>query len=395
MTAQVIHTLSSKTDEADGRPIIFLTGVTGGLGSALLPRLLRARPEHAVLCLVRDSQGLSPHERLRATFDFADIAAEDRMRVNAICGDISAPDLGLDRATFLALAARTTEIFHLAADLRFDLPIEDSRRSNVDSTKCILDFASAVGAQLRRFNYVSTAYISGTRRDLVRESEINVGQAFFNTYEQSKMEAEELVRQAGGVMPITVYRPSMIVGETGTGRIRNFFGFYEFLKLAELGKVPVVPADPQARPDMVPMDYVANAIVFLSRHPAAAGECFHLAAGLARSMTIGAIVELIGRTVRFDRLAAIPEVVAPDVFEKRITGRLLNQFRNSALNILMRSYVPYLTFERNFEVAGTADLLERNGIAFGPIEELLPVAARYALDHRFGDPAKVTIRRPA
>jgi thioester reductase-like protein len=367
------------------RPAIFLTGVTGGLGSALLPRLLRARPEHLVVCLIRGADAAAVDRRLRETCDFAELGGKDRERVVALRGDIGAPQFGFDKAVYATLAARTTEIFHLAADLRFDLSITQARCSNVDSTRTVLALARAAGSQCRRFNYVSTAYISGTRRDWVRESEINVGQGFFNTYEQSKMEAEELVRLAMGDFAVTIYRPSMIIGEAGSGRIRNFFGFYEFLKLAELGKVPVIPADPNARPDMVPMDYVANAIAFLSTYPAASGSTFHLAAGLARSLSIGAIVELIGSTVQFKRLSSTPEVVPPEVLERRLSGLTLARFRNSALKILLRSYLPYLTFERNFDVANTAKLLADHGIMFESMQTVLPMVAHYALQQRFGE----------
>lgn len=368
------------------QPVLFITGSTGGLGAGLLPRLLVQRPNAQFVMLIRGADQRESESKLDALLDFCGIASTERARMVVLRGDVSADLFGLSPADHALLAALVSDVFHLAADLRFDLPIEQSRMLNVDSTRRAIALVREAGqsGRLRRFNYVSTAYISGSQRNAFHESDINIGQEFFNAYEQSKMEAEQLVDAFKAEAPVTIYRPSMIIGEAATGKIRNFFGIYEFLKLANMGKISVVPAEPSARPDLVPLDYVADGLAFLAQYPAAVGQTYHLAAGIARSMAIRDIVDIVGKTGHFDHLKKLPEIVAPDAFSSVVVGLRMRAFKNSALSILLKSYMHYLTFERNFVVDDTARLLEENGIVMQPIGPLLPAMCRYALEHNFG-----------
>ncbi|MES2325414.1 MAG: SDR family oxidoreductase [Pseudomonadota bacterium] len=368
------------------QPVLFITGSTGGLGAGLLPRLLVQQPNAQFVMLIRGADQRESESKLDALLDFCGIASTERARMVVLRGDVSADLFGLSPADHALLAALVSDVFHLAADLRFDLPIEQSRMLNVDSTRRAIALVREAGqsGRLRRFNYVSTAYISGSQRNAFHESDINIGQEFFNAYEQSKMEAEQLVDAFKAEAPVTIYRPSMIIGEAATGKIRNFFGIYEFLKLANMGKISVVPAEPSARPDLVPLDYVADGLAFLAQYPAAVGQTYHLAAGIARSMAIRDIVDIVGKTGHFDHLKKLPEIVAPDAFSSVVVGLRMRAFKNSALSILLKSYMHYLTFERNFVVDDTARLLEENGIVMQPIGPLLPAMCRYALEHNFG-----------
>lgn len=383
---QKLVPLSSLALLSPEQPVLFITGSTGGLGAGLLPRLLRQQPDAQFVLLIRGDSQREAEDKIDALLDFCGIDSAERARMVVLRGDVTADLFGLSPGDHARLALLVTDVFHLAADLRFDLPLEKSRVLNVDSTRraiALVRLARNTG-RLRRFNYVSTAYISGSQREAFHESDINIGQDFFNAYEQSKMEAELLVEAFKAEAPVTIYRPSMIVGEAGTGKIRNFFGIYEFLKLANMGKISVVPAEPTARPDLVPLDYVADGLAFLAQYPAAVGRTYHLAAGVERSMTIRDIVATIGKTVQFEHLKTVPDIVAPDAFSKVVVGIRMRAFKNSALSILLKSYMHYLTFERKFVVDETARLLEANGIVMHPIEPLLPVMCRYALDHNFG-----------
>lgn len=370
-------------------PLVLITGVTGGLGSALLPRLLKANPDSTFVALVRAKDEQAANIRLKETLEFCNITDSDSNRVVAVHGDICKEHLGLDERLYEKISDRVGNIFHLAADLRFNVSIEDSRAANVVSTEHVLRFAgdaASRGAKFQRFNYVSTAFTCGLRTDRVLESELDVGQEFANNYEKAKLEAELLVRRYLGDMPITIYRPSMVIGESKTGKIRTFIHFYDFLKLADRGKIPpIVPAYPDARPDLVPVDYVADAITFLSAYPHAVGETYHLTAGLERSMSIGSIVDLMWNNVEFSNLKTRPKLIPFEQFEKKVSGKILSLFRNSAFNILLHSYIKYLVEERNFDVDRTATILSNNGIHFPSINQVLPVTARSALECNFGE----------
>ena len=165
---------------------ILLTGATGLVGGELLPRLLRAAPRSRIHCLVRarDAEAL---ERRRSTLlARAHVAPEAAARVRAVAGDTSAADLGLGDAR-AALAGRVRSVVHAAASTRFDLSLDEARRTNVEGTANVLAFAREAGARLQ---HVSTAYVAGERSGVLRVRDADAPRAFHNTYEQSKWEAE-------------------------------------------------------------------------------------------------------------------------------------------------------------------------------------------------------------
>jgi thioester reductase-like protein len=191
---------------------------------AVLARLL----EHTVrdvVVLVRAASQSQADDRLNAVLGSVfDAPERHRGRVRAVCGDLTAPGLGLgaDREW---IAEEIGEVVHGAASVAFDLPLAESRSINVEGTRQVLDLAedcAARGEGLRRITYVSTAYVAGDRHGCARETELDVGQGFHNAYEQSKHEAEHLVWSRRERLPVTILRPSIVVGERGTGWTASF-----------------------------------------------------------------------------------------------------------------------------------------------------------------------------
>ena len=127
-------------------------------------------------------------------------------------------------------------------------------------------------AQLRSLAYVGTAYVAGERTDLVRESELAVGQSYRNTYEQTKAEAEALVRSRLGSLPGVILRPSIIVGDSRTGVTSSFKMMYWPLKIYARRLWRTVPGYPDAVLDIVPVDFVAAAVARLAFDEAALGS---------------------------------------------------------------------------------------------------------------------------
>jgi thioester reductase-like protein len=368
---------------------ILLTGVTGALGSALLPSLLQRFTDADVYCLVRGASQEDAVNKLGAVVSAAGLNEQQTQRVHLLQGDASAPDLGVSEQVLNELSERTIRIYHLAASVDFDASLEDSRRINVGGTQAILRFAR--GCRLAstpefRLAYVSTAYIAGQRRGLIREDELDVGQVFWNSYEQSKFEAEQLVEQAKREIPITVLRPSQIIGDSRTGEISKFFGFYEFVALAVRGRSNILVADPEARPDMVPLDYVCDAILYLSCRSDSAGATYHLAAGLQRSLTVAEVVEAVLEVMRSQKqvreLVARPKIIQPERLHIDASPAELARYDCSAQKLLLRTYGPYLAYERDFDVAATIELLSAAGITLGPIRQAIQVTVDYALNFR-------------
>lgn len=371
---------------------ILLTGVTGGLGSELLPRLVRAYPRHMIVALIRGASDAMVNARLGEAVAYGGLSVAEYSRVRVIRGDAGAPNLGLDNATRRTLAASVVQIFHLAANVDFDVPLAVSRAANVEGTREVLRFARQCvrgGCAGFRLNFVSTAFVAGTRRGRLLESELQCAQKFWNSYEQAKLEAEELVAAAGAEIPATIFRPSQIIGESRYGRIRKFFGFYEFVKLAERGKLRLLPADAAARADMAPSDYICDAMLYFSRQPDAVGRTYHLAAGLQRSISVERVVDIV-----FDELQACaaagatvirPRIYPAELLETQAAPGEAKRYHSSALKLLMRTYLPYLAYERDFDVAATQARLAAAGIVMAPIEQVVRASTRYAIRHRHGD----------
>ena len=264
----------------DSEELILVTGATGFLGVQLVHELLDRQPHAVLALLIRDRPGQSGQQRADLI-----VPPAERPRVQIYSGDVSQPNCGLDSAAYQRLSAETTRVIHSAATVRFNQSLDEARRINVEGTCRVLDFAAGA-RQLRSLAYVGTAYVAGERTGLVRESELAVGQSYRNTYEQTKAEAEALVRARLGSLPGVILRPSIIVGDSRTGVTSSFKMMYWPLKIYARRLWRTVPGYPDAVLDIVPVDFVAAAVARLVFDEAAFGCTVHLCAGPRGSATI-------------------------------------------------------------------------------------------------------------
>ena len=245
------------------KPTVFLTGATGFLGMEVLARLLE-EGDRDVLALIRASDDAAAERRLDDVLaKLWDDPAPYRDRVTAVRGDVTAPGLGLgDRRD--ELAERTGAVLHCAASISFDLPLAEARAINVDGTARVLDFAVDAQARdgLERFLHVSTAYVAGRYEGTFRERQLDAGQTFRNTYEETKADAEQIVTLARELGP-AIARPSIVVGESDSGWTPAFNVLYWPLRAFSRGMFKEVPALADGHVDVVPIDYVADALVHL------------------------------------------------------------------------------------------------------------------------------------
>jgi thioester reductase-like protein len=243
---------------------VFLTGATGFLGMEVLVRLLE-RGDRDVLALVRASDRAAAEERLDGVLAklWRD-PAPYRDRVRAVPGDVTLPGLGIDKAERGALAEDVGAVLHCAASIAFDLQLDEARTINVEGTREMVGFARECKAlgRLERFVHVSTAYVSGRHGGTFRERQLAAGQTFRNTYEQTKWEAEHVVAGARDLAP-AIARPSIVMGESDSGWTPAFNVLYWPLRAFSRGFFEEVPALRHSRVDVVPVDYVANALVHL------------------------------------------------------------------------------------------------------------------------------------
>jgi thioester reductase-like protein len=346
---------------------VLLTGGTGFLGSEIMRRILEAHPRTRLALLVRSTTRETARERverlLARMFGVAD-AARHSERVDVVEGDISLRGAGMDSERSVRLADRIDHVIHCAASVRFDLALEVARRDNTEGTRNVLAFAERL-PRLARFDYIGTAFVAGDRRGIIREDDLDVGQRFLNSYEQTKMEAEKLVRDFAQRHPTAIYRPSIVVGSSKTGETTTFQGFYQglvFYRRLFAGKIVVLlPADPYTPLDIVPVDYVVDALFALIASGKSIGGCFHLTSGPGKTCTFDEILKM---------LADFTGVKQPPYVSKRAYELLLRPvlktvyFWDSRVDVARKAetYMPYCWSNLIFDKARIDAALEGSGI---------------------------------
>ena len=191
------------------KPPVFLTGATGFLGMEVMARLLE-RGDREVIALVRAPDDAAAQERLDGILAklWARPVAVSRARARGRGRRDVARARDGRRARARAVAEEAGAVMHCAASISFDLPLDEARQINVEGTREIIGFAREAknGGRLDRFIHVSTAYVAGITEGTFRERQLDAGQEFRNTYEQTKWEAEHVVNDASDLNPV-IARP--------------------------------------------------------------------------------------------------------------------------------------------------------------------------------------------
>lgn len=293
---------------------ILVTGAAGLLGGAVCARLIDAG--HRVTALVHRTP---------------EVRANDGTAVAArtLTGDVSQLRFGWDDELFEKVAQAHDIVIHCAATVRFDLDEADYRAVNVDGVAYMLELAEAGDMAVL---HVSTAYVCGARDGTIREDDPLPDGGFANGYEASKAAGERLVRASN--LRWAIARPSIVVGEHGSGAIRQFDTTYAAFKLIAEGRVRHMPARAGATLDFVPIDHVAKGIVTIAATSgASSGGTFHLVSG--QPLPVADFTGAIGAYPQFHE----PELVAPDNFDpaglpaierrlfKRIAGLYASYFQ--------------------------------------------------------------------
>ncbi len=379
--------------------VLFLTGASGFLGAEILHRVLAREPETSVICLVRGTSTQEAHERIVQVLEgcregSAQPVQYHHERLLIVNGDITLPRFGLSPLVYSLLQRRTTHILHNAASTRFDLSLDEARSINVGGTLEMLRFARGCDS-LDRLGYVSTAYVAGDREGIIREDDLNTGQGFLNTYEQSKMEAEALVQEAmaTGLPRTMVFRPSIIMGDSRNGRSTTFKMLYCPMRLYGLGVIQVVPGKPWVRLDVVSVDYVADAVQHIFNKQASFGKTFHLVAGPQQSMSLQAFVERgveiynahfasrgLARRLTVPRI--INDSAGCEFLDQAIHAMPSGQVR--ALFEMFRFFVPYTQTDKMFDDRNTRDLLAGTGIEPMPFAAYMHRILSYCFETSWG-----------
>ena len=247
----------------------FVTGGTGFIGRFLVQNLLkRGEP---VYVLVR-KRSLGKLAALRAT-----CGADDKQLV-AIAGDLAKPGLGVSADDVKRLKGKVAHMFHLAAIYDLAASAEDQQRANIDGTRHAVEFAKSV--QVGCFHHMSSIAAAGLYDGVFREDMFEEAEDLDHPYFRTKHLSEGIVRSECK-RPWRVYRPGFVVGHSKTGYIDKIDGPYYFFKLIQKMRKMLPPWVPTigiegGRINIVPVDFVADALDHLSHKKGLDGKCFHL-----------------------------------------------------------------------------------------------------------------------
>jgi thioester reductase-like protein len=339
---------------------VLLTGFPGFIGRRLADRLIA---DGATLtALVEPRMGEAARQ-----------AAPHGLEV--LEGDITERRLGLADPDWERLTAEVTTVFHLAAIYDLAVPIEIAQRVNVDGTGNVLELCAAC-ERLERLNNVSTAYVAGLRTGIVYEHELVLGQGFKNHYESTKFQAEVWVREAMDRVPTTIYRPAIVVGDSRSGETQKFDGPYYMLRVVSAAERRGLPIPQFGRAEapfnVVPVDFVVDALAAGGREPEAVGQTLHLVD--PEPVTASELLRILSREYAGREPGyRMPAGVVTALLRLRAVRR--------AFGGAPRESIQYLNHPVRFDTRRTADVLARAGLRVPRFKEYVGAMVRYFREH--------------
>jgi NAD(P)-dependent dehydrogenase (short-subunit alcohol dehydrogenase family) len=292
----------------------FVTGATGFIGRHLVEQLLQRDGDIHVL--VREGST----DKLDALIERWGPSAKERVR--PVIGDLGEPMLGVDPS---ALKGHIDHFFHLAAI--YDMTADDERneRLNVAGTRHAVELANALGAGC--LHHTSSIAAAGNFKGLFREDHFDEGQELPSAYHRTKFESERIAREQSTV-PWRVYRPAIVVGHSQTGEMDKIDGPYYFFKLIQKLRGWLPQWFPLVGPELgytniVPVDYVAQAMDHIAHQPDLDGQAFHLTN--PRRQRSGEVINVFA------------EAAHAPTLQMRVDKRLLDALPKGAIGMLMQA----------------------------------------------------------
>jgi thioester reductase-like protein len=337
--------------------VLLVTGFPSFYARKMVEHVLAEEPKTLVYLIVLEKFLAEAAAELDA------LPADRRARVVVLEGDCAGMDMGLSGAEYRSLGREVDRIHHMAHASFVGVDEETAHALNVVGTAEVLELArnaSQLG-QLESVVVHSTALVAGDRTGVVYEDDLDAGQSFRNVVEKTRMKGEVVARRSLRELPLSIVRPTTIVGDSGTGEVDRFDGLY-FLVLvmvaapAELA-IPL-PAKGDAPLSVVPIDFVIRAAHHIGRSPAARGRTFHLAD--PHPLTARRVFELIARAGgRRTAKGYIPSNIARALL--RTPG--LERFVRSP-----RAFVEQLASAVRYDTRNADQILAGSGIVCPPFE---------------------------
>ena len=353
---------------------LLITGVTGTLGKEMIKELILTT-EYKLYVLVRRKGRHTHWDRMRKIFSAYDLERYLGTRIQVLEGDVTSPQLGLSEESLAVLRSEVSEFYHVAALTALNGSREDCERINIGGVQNALEVAWDLfkNGKMKRFFYFSTAYVAGSRQTYRSfEDRLTENPAHANFYESSKYQAEGKVREAlAKGLPVTIFRPSIVVGDSRTGEVSEFNVIYPFMKLFAHGILTVLPTRPDNSFNIVPIDFVIKASMAIARQESSLGKTFHLTT--QNPPTIGMLLKV--KTQEYPQLARL-EVISPDDFKPENLDVV-----SKGVYQMLEPYLGYLNDDLTFDMSNTEKALQGTGIAMPKTDyEFLKILIRYAVD---------------
>jgi thioester reductase-like protein len=360
---------------------IFITGSTGYLGANIAAELLDGHTDSLNL-LVRAKDQREAEIRLwkalQLHFDFQQFYPFLQSRIRVFRGDLTEPGFGLSDDDYRRLASTTTSIIHCAASLN-----RKSEKSclnvNLRGTLEVIKFAMAAGRTrpLRRFSHVSTVAVAGHRSNEVVEEDtaIDWNRSDYDPYARTKKFCEHMINELLPGVPHTIFRPSIILGDSRHGETTQFDMVRSFVFLARL---PVLPFRSDDRLDIVPVDFVAKSIATLHQKDRPDHEIYHLSSGTA-SQTFRELTDALARFRRRSGPIFMPSLERP--FTSLVN--FISERRGTAVGYgasLMKVFIPYLVWNTVFD---NSRVTGETGLSPAPFSEYSYSLFKFATEGRF------------
>jgi nucleoside-diphosphate-sugar epimerase len=347
---------------------VFITGFPGFIAGRLVEKL--AKPETQIFLLVQKNFVD------KAMKDLGLIAERTKTPLDnfaLIVGDITQKNLGMSEDDFEIVRDETTDVYHLAAI--YDLNVEKKLafRVNVEGTKNVNEVVTKI-ANLNRYNYISTCYVAGERKGLIKEDELKHGANFRNYYEETKYLAELEVEKLKKDYPVTIFRPAVVCGDSKTGETAKYDGIYYVIKF--LLRAPSIfrlvnVGNKDVRLNLVPVDFVVNGMVALAKDEKAKGKTIALAD--PNPATTEEVCDAIAVAVTGKKSVYTPPPKWVEAF--------LNTPISPPITGLPHSGVPYFFVPQTYDASISKKLLAAHGIACPKVSSYVKNLVQFAKDH--------------
>jgi thioester reductase-like protein/short-subunit dehydrogenase involved in D-alanine esterification of teichoic acids len=351
-----------------------VTGGTGFIGRRIVSHLLATRPDAQVWVLVR-RQSLGRFERLNAEWD---------ERAKPLVGEL--PELQLTDET-LAELGQIDHVVHCAAIYDITVGEAEQRAANVEGTRAVIELTRRLDATL---DHVSSIAVAGDFAGEYTEDDFDVGQQLPTPYHQTKFEAELLVRSTPGLR-YRVYRPAVVVGDSRTGEMDKIDGPYYFFgvlaKLAVLPSLTPILLPDTGRTNIVPVDYVVEALVALMHTEGSDGQAFHLTA--PKSIGLRGIYRGVAKAAGLPPLrGSLPRSLAAPVLTVSGRAKVLRNMAATQLGI-PAEVLDLVDLAPTFISEQTRKALQGSGVAEVPeFADYAPKLWRYWAEHLDPDRAR-------